>query len=109
MDDAIFFLKGTVFSIPFLLMQSIGLVLSVLFRSRLPRVWGVAVIAFLLLLIGNFSWIVYYGFYVWVFSKSKDYATANTVMLVQSTLQSITGFLGYTLLLIALFRRREAQ
>ena len=109
MDELIFFLKGSVFSVPFLLLQFIGLILSVVYRSRLPRVWGAAVVAFLLLLIGNISWLIYYGLYIWVFSKSKDYDTGNIVMLAQSWVQAITGFFGYLLLLIALFRRRDAQ
>ena len=109
MDDVIFFLKGTVFTIPFLVIQAIGLVLPLFFRSRLPRVWGAAMISFFLLLIGNLSWLVYYALFIWVFSKAKDYETADKVAIVQGIFHSVTGFFGYVLLLVALLRRREAQ
>ena len=109
MEDVSLFLKGTVLSIPYVLIQFVGCVSSVFLRSRLPRVWVASMIGFFLLMVGNLSYILYFALLVGVFSKSGNYDAADAVAWGQQILQALLSLSGYTLIMIALFRLREAK
>ena len=101
-------MKATVFIYPFIILQFIGLVLSIFWRSRLRRAWIPASIGFIMLLIGNLGSVLFFVYLFWIYDPAiQGPRSLDIVGITQSSIQGGLGTFGYLLLMIALFIRRE--
>lgn len=103
------FLFSLIFTLPFLFVYFIGLILSIIFRGRLGRVWLFAVFAFLLHLLGIVIGIIHSAILQFYIIKSGDYSSYETMSYIYSFILIFLNMIAYIFLFIALFARRSKE
>ena len=103
------FLTTLVWAVPYLMIYVIGIVLALVFWSRHPTASLQCVIAFLMLLGSTF---VASGMQFWLIQAHERGTSGQqigTIMGIASLFHVIIHLIAWTLLLVAMFRRRPVR
>jgi len=103
------YLAGTAATYPILLVHLVGLALSIFLRSRLSRGWWAAALAFIIFIVGDAGFLIFYVIYTSEIMGLRDLELIGRLTTIQSVFHAITSFFAYILLMVALFIRRDPQ
>lgn len=107
-DQITGFLISLSYTLPITFLYLIGIVLAIVFRKRAGAASILAVIGFLLLIVGS---AIQIGYTVWLFffyySAPDPVSTMQTISTVQSIAHSTVAFIGTALLIFAIFANRK--
>lgn len=103
------FLYTLAFNVPYLVVYILGMVLSIVFRERNVKVSALSFIAFLLftlvtvITIGHYAWLYFYMY------PSGNYSAGviSISFTVISTIRTLFELIGFVLLIIAIFMKRN--
>jgi hypothetical protein len=99
-------LYSMAWSLPFLLLYLVGIILSVVFRKRLGKIWLAPIFAFLLHILGNVISLAVQVVLNYYMLHSSDYSAYSTIAWISGVVTVFLHILADILLLIALFARR---
>jgi hypothetical protein len=105
--DMIFQLLMTIsFIIPFLLIYSAGIILSLLKRKNIGKPATFALIGFTLLLINSLIDIIHFSWLV-LYANQSSSQFISTVMMIRGIAATLFGIAGFIFLLFAIFVKRD--
>lgn len=93
--------------VPFLIIDFVGIVLSVVWRKRMGKAWFFSLAGFLLLFGGSLLQI---GFQIWLnlLGGKSNLETLKTALYINAFAHTILAILGMILILIAIFSGRKS-
>ena len=107
MDSFFQFLIAIVYIVPFILLHAAGIVLSLINRRKMPKASVFALVGFCLLLISSLITLLYNAWLHFWLQSNNDTLVLSRVILIQSTLVTILGFIATIFLLAAIFVKRD--
>lgn len=95
------------FSVPFFLLDLVGILLSIIKRKSIGRAWIFSLIGFLLFFFATFSSVVFQLWLHFLMDRRNMADTLPTAQIIQSVFMTISMLLGTICLMIAIFAKRE--